>query len=89
MQTYKTKKAAQQAATAIGLHIHSGLTKAQIEERLAAWEQAGHDTGEAIYTAAYGDTANMDPVPPAPLPNYLPAAAAIGLGLGTVAHFWG
>ena len=87
MQTYKTKPIAQTAAHALGLPTHG--TKAEIEARinahLAAMEEAAGDT----YAAAYGDTANLDPVPPAPLPNYLPAAAAIGLGLGAAAHFLG
>jgi hypothetical protein len=80
MQTYKTKPIAQTAAHALGLPTHG--TKAEIQDRT---EEAAGDA----YTAAYGDTANMDPVPPAPLPNYLPAAAAIGLGLGAAAHFLG
>jgi hypothetical protein len=85
--TYKTKSIAQTAAHALGLPTHG--TKAEIQDRINAHLDSLEVAAGGTYTAAYGDTANMDPVPPAPLPNYLPAAAAIGLGLGAVIHFAG
>jgi hypothetical protein len=80
--TYRTKAIAQTAAHALGLPTHG--TKAEIQDRINAHLDSLKVAAGDTYTAAYGDTANMDPVPPAPLPNYLPAAAAIGLGLGAI-----
>ena len=84
--TYRTKAIAQTAAHALGLPTHG--TKAEIQDRINAHLDSLKVAAGDTYTAAYGDTANMDPVPPAPLPNCLPAAA-IGLGLGAAAHFLG
>jgi hypothetical protein len=79
---YKTKSIAQTAAHALGLPTHG--TKAEIQDRINAHLDSLKVAPGDTYTAPYGDTANLDPVPPAPLPNYLPAAAAIGLGLGAI-----
>ena len=82
MQTYKTKAIAQTAAQGMGLPTHG--TKAEIQDRINAHLEALEEAAGGTYAAAYRDTANLDPVPPAPLPNYRPAAAAIGLGLGAI-----
>lgn len=84
--TYKTKKDAIAAAAAVGLPIHG--TKAQIEARIDAWEQAQHDTGEALYN----DTSSLDPVAPGNTPattaKHIPLgnAALIGGAIGVAAH---
>jgi hypothetical protein len=83
--TYKTKKAAQQAAAAVGLPSHG--TKAQIEARLEAWEEAGHDTGEALYN----DTSSLDPVAPGNTPAtamHIPPGNVLLIGgaIGVAAH---
>jgi hypothetical protein len=85
--SYKTKKAAQAAAAAVGLHIPRGLTKAQIENRIAAWEQAGYDTGEAIYA----DANDLHPVAPGNTPAtaiHIPPGNVLLIGgaIGVAAH---
>lgn len=87
MTIYKTKKDAIAAASAVGLATDG--TKANIEARIDAWEQAGHDTGEALYA----DANDLHPVAPGntPATGGLPIhpvnALAIGGALGAVAHF--
>jgi hypothetical protein len=85
--TYKTKKAAQQTAAAVGFHIPHGLTKAQIEERIAAWEQAEQETADAIYT----DANDLHPVAPGNSPAtamHIPPGNVLLIGgaIGVAAH---
>jgi hypothetical protein len=85
--TYETKRAAIAAAIAVGIPIHHRLTKAQIEARLDAWEEAGHDTGEAIYA----DANDLHPVAPGNTPAtamHIPPGNVLLIGgaIGVAAH---
>jgi len=86
-----TKNKAAIAAQARSLGLSDQGTKAQIQGRIDAWEQASHDTANAVYV----DGSDLGPVASgnAPATGKLPVhpvnAALIGGAIGAAWHLLG